>query len=726
MKDHIPEVTTLSTVHVQQTELLQLDTQEEKGQTGVTPLTLKCGDAFLVADGHGDFLTSRQDMGLYRAGTRFLSGCNLFLEGRHLVALSHQVAAMGDACQIDLTNVPLAVAGQQTLEQGMIHVHRHIVLGQDTLTQTLTLTNFHEVPLSLLLTLQLNADFHDLFEARGLKRAQRGQILEGRCDTQGVILRYRGLDQIERTTRIQVSPTTPHIQPERIDWALQCQPGVPITLTVTVNVSESSAEQLQTQSAVNLWQEREQQLPVMQTDNVFFNRLLTQGMQDLVMLSTMTPYGYYPYAGIPWYNCPFGRDGLIAALQFLPWFPQVARGTLRFLAAYQGTKVDAFTEEEPGKILHEFRTGEMANCREIPYIPYYGTVDATPLFLILLGEYMRWTDDLALLESLWPNAEAAARWLIEYGDRDNDTFLEFQRVSEKGLTIQSWKDSWDSTSHSNGELAQAPLAHCEVQGYAFAAYQAVGKLAQRLGKHDEAARWQQHAQALQENFLRTFWWEEEQIFYMALAANKKPCDIVTSNAGQCLWSGIVPDEQAQLVVQRLMREDMFSGWGIRTLSTRAKRYNPLSYHNGSVWPHDTALVGAGFARYGAKKEAGQVLKSLFDASAYYEQTRLPELYCGFPRREGYGPTRYPISCSPQAWAAGSPFLLLNGLLGLQPDAEQRRLILQQPTLPPWLTTLELHGLCVGEQRVHLRFLRTGDHTEVVLGRENEVDVRVVG
>ena len=295
-------------------------------------------------------------------------------------------------------------------------------------------------------------------------------------------------------------------------------------------------------------------------------------------------------------------------MEFVPWFPEIARGTLAFLAAHQGTKFDEFTEEEPGRILHEYRRGEMANCREIPFIPYYGTIDATPLFLIALESYIRWTNDMELLRQLWPNALAAAAWMQQHGDRDQDGFLEYARVSEKGLTNQGWKDSWDSVSHGDGRLAEAPIALCEVQGYTYAAYQAMAYLARRMVKVKEADRWRHAADLLQDNFVRQFWWEREDVFYMALDGQKEPCDVVTSNAGQCLWTGIVPDEQAQRMIDRLQRDDMYTEWGIRTLSGSAPRYNPMSYHNGSVWPHDTALIGAGFARYGRKDGRGQAAR----------------------------------------------------------------------------------------------------------------------
>jgi glycogen debranching enzyme len=705
--------------------LVQQAMLEEREQAGASLMTLKAGDAFLVADGCGDFLASRQEMGIFRHGTRFLRTANLSLEGHHLVPLSHQVAQMGDASHIDLTNVSFTTAELQSIEQGTIHLNRFLELEQDCLTETVTLTSFHPVALPLALTMHIGADFCDLFEVRGFSRTQRGEHLPAMVEAGTVSLRYRGLDQIERMTLVESVPIAPSVQDARLDWILLCQPGVPVTVRVTFRLSESKAVTLKTHSTTRQWREEVQaSLPVIQSNDPFFNRFLARGMLDLQMLRTMTPYGSYPYAGIPWYCCPFGRDGQIAALEFLPWFPQVMRGTLEFLAAYQGTKVDAFTDQEPGKILHEFRTGEMANCREIPFVPYFGTIDATPLFLIALDGYLRWTNDRELAERLWPNAEAAARWTIDYGDRDGDGFLEFDRASEKGLVNQSWKDSWDSTSHRDGRIAVSPVAHCEVQGYAYAAYRAMSSLARRLGKSAEAVSWEARAETFQSEFLRAYWWEQEQTFSMALAEQKEPCDVVASNAGHCLWSGIVPDEQARQVVRRLMREDMFSGWGIRTLSTQARHYNPLSYHNGSIWPHDNALIGAGFARYGAKEEAGQILKSLFDACAHFADARLPELYCGFARRPGYGPTRYPVACAPQGWAAGSPFLILSALLGLHPDAANHRLVLDRPTLPEWLTSLELKGLYVGERHVHLRVVRVGEQTEVVLGHENEVDVRV--
>ncbi len=721
MTDHVSEVLLLPTAGNQQTDTL--DQLEDKERPGTPQITLKYGDAFLVADTCGDLIASRREMGLFWHGTRFLHACNLSLQGKPLVMLSHHVTNMGDACQIDLTNASFPLQNGLTIEQGAIHVSRLLELQHEQLVQTITVTNFSAFTVPLTLALKVDADFCDLFEVRGMTRQKHGLKHPPAITDSSLTLQYRGVDGVERHTQVQCEGTTPdQIQGNRLQWQLQLERAQPVEMRVAINVCEINAERFDNNTTLPSWKDLPQ--PTVRSDDYLFNRLLARGMNDLLMLSTMTPHGYYPYAGIPWFNCPFGRDGLIACLQFVPWYPEVARGTLSFLATHQGTKVDDFTDEEPGKILHEMRTGEMANCREIPYIPYYGTVDATPLFLILLEAYIRWTNDLSLLERLWPNAQAAARWLIEYGDKDGDGFIEYHKASEKGLANQGWKDAWDSISDSDGRLATSPIALCEVQGYAFAAYRAMGYLAGRMGQHQVIAEWEQRAEVLRTQFLQRFWWEEEGVFYLALNKDKEPCDVVSSNAGQCLWTGIVPEEYVQKVIARLMQQDMYSGWGIRTLSAEATRYNPMSYHNGSVWPHDNALIGTGFAQFGAKEETATLLHSVYQAGLFFEGMRLPELYCGFSQRPGFGPTRYPVACSPQAWAAGAPLMLVDALLGLQPDAEHQRLTLDRPTLPDWLQSMEIRGLRLGEKQLHVKLVRTGNQTKVVTEAENEIALHV--
>ena len=720
MVDQVSEVLLLSTTASQRVKVDKLEDREHP--SAPQQITLKCGDAFLVTDVRGDLLASRPEMGLYWNGTRFLRTCNLFLEGSQLVTLSHHIANMGNECQIDLTNTAFPLNQHILVEQGAIHVNRKVELCYEEMIQTYTVTSFCAHALPVTLSLKLGADFRDIFEVRGFIREGHGESLPVRTSDSSLLFAYRGLDNVERETHVTFSQPSKSVSADRVHWKLLLMRGQPVEICVSVKMAVSNTGHFVTGLPQGTWRDLAQ--PMVRTDDYLFNRLLTRSLHDLLMLSTMTPHGHYPYAGIPWFSCPFGRDGLVTCLEFLPWFPEVVRGTLAFLAAYQGTKLDPFTDEEPGKMLHEMRTGEMANCREIPYIPYYGSVDVTPLFLITFEAYIRWTDDLVLLRKLWPNVEAALRWMVEYGDRDGDGFIEYHKASEKGLSNQGWKDSWDAVSHDNGQLASSPIALSEVQGYAYAAYRAVAYLASRLGKTEAVACWELAAQQLRERFMRQFWWEDEQALYLALASDKKPCDVVSSNAGQCLWSGILPDASAQLLMQRLMRKDMYSGWGIRTLSSGAVRYNPMSYHNGSVWPHDTALVGAGFARYGGKEEAGVLLKSLYGASLYFEGARLPELYCGFQQRPGYGPTRYPVACSPQAWASGAPFLLLNALLGFQPDAQRQRLVLDRPTLPDWLQTMEIQGLQLAGKRVHLRLIRSGERTEVLPTGDNEIEIEV--
>ena len=697
--------------------------------TSVEKITLKHGDAFLVADSRGDLPESEQETGLYWRGTRFLRTCDIFLTGQPLIPLSHSISDEEGNCQIDLTN-PFLRIGTEVVYQGDIHVRRHLELHGHVLTERLVLTSFHTAPISVKLGLKLGADFRDIFEIRGLARMDRGDLHPPEVTRDGVTLSYTGRDEVERETRCTFEPQPTIVVMQGLFWDLSLTPGEPVEVRVISTLRTSRTGQADFEAAEGSIGGQDvlphgSNMPKVVSDNVFFNRLLTRGMHDLEMMCTLTNEGLYPYGGIPWYVCPFGRDALITSIEFLPWFPQIAKGTLAFLSAYQGTKIDEFTEEEPGRILHEYRLGEMANCREVPFIPYYGTIDANPLFLITLEHYIRWTNDIDFLQLHWPNALAAADWMQRYGDIDDDGFLEYSKISEKGLVNQGWKDSWDSVSHADGALAHPPIALCEVQGYAYAAYRAMSYLAARLGHAKDAVAWQQQADHLRDLFVERFWWHEEDTFYLALDGDKRPCKVVSSNAGQCLWTGIVPEDRAEALINRMMRKDMYTEWGIRTLSSRAVRYNPMSYHNGSVWPHDTAIIGAGFSQYGCKHEAGELLGHLFGLSLYYAGSRLPELFCGFERVTGYGPTRYPVACSPQSWAAGAPFLLLSSTLGLEPDAERQRLNLHTPTLPSWMHTLELDRLRLGSQELHLRFERSHHGTSVILTGTSEIEVHVV-
>ena len=696
----------------------------------IPKLVLKHEESFIVTDRAGDFPAYFEgELGFYHEGTRHLRWLELRLHGHRPLILGAEAAPANDQILIGLTNPDLQVGeGGDAIPRNSIYIDRLISLRAPHLVESITVSSFHDRPCDVTLEVIFAADFRDVFEVRGMHRPQRGTLFPEEREGGRVRLAYRGLDDILRVSLLRFDPPPMMIASNRAVYRLTLAPGGSHGIDITISASTREDPPSATIAARSLRASAyglAAETARVKTDNDAFAALVEQSVADMRMLLTDTPQGAVPYAGVPWFVAPFGRDSIIAALQLLPYNAEVAAGTLRFLAAWQGRVRDDFRDEEPGKILHEYRRGEMANCREIPFIPYYGTIDATPLFLVLLAEYVRWTADVRLARELWPAAQAALAWMEAGGDRDGDGYLEYVTHSTLGLRNQGWKDSEDSVSHANGDLAAPPIALAEVQGYAYAGLMGSADIATIIGDAPAAAALRRRAETLFDRFNRDFWMEDESFYALALDGSKRRCEVIASNAAHCLWTGIVPENRAALVAKRLLADDMFSGWGVRTLCARERRYNPMSYHNGSVWPHDNAIAAAGFRRYRLGTFVSNVASALFDASRHFERGRLPELFCGFARRPGHGPISYPVACSPQAWAAGSALQLLTAMLGLEADALAGRLTFVSPQLPPWLRFVELYDLRVGASSLDVGVHRGRDGASVeLIGRRGDVELIV--
>jgi glycogen debranching enzyme len=574
-------------------------------------------------------------------------------------------------------------------------------------------------------------DFADLFEVRGERRPRRGIGANKLLGPADVLFEYDGLDGRSRATTLHFDPRPTRLAVNAATYHLDLAPQQVSTLFVAASCNKPAAYKPATFFRGLLAHRREMRqsntgATSIETSNNIFNEVLCQSMADLNMLMTDTPQGRYPYAGIPWYSTTFGRDGIITALQMLWIDPRVARGVLKRLAFYQAKTVDPLADAEPGKILHEMRGGEMAALREVPFAHYYGSVDATPLFVLLAGLYVERTGDDETLAELWPSIEAALCWIDGAGDPDRDGFVEYQRASEQGLANQGWKDSYDAIFHADGRLAEGYIALAEVQGYVFAGKHLAARCALRMGLSDRAAQLETEARILAERFEAAFWCDELGTYALALDGVKQPCRVRTSNAGQLLFTGIVRADRARMVAADLMRPHFFTGWGIRTVARGEARFNPMSYHDGSIWPHDNALIALGFARYGLKHSVEHVFEALFDAAAYMDLRRLPELFCGFRREKGRGPTLYPVACAPQAWASATPFTLLEAALGLEFDARRGEIRLRNPRLPAFLNDVILRELKLGPSSVDLRVRRHGDDVSLeVLRTRGQIQVSIV-
>jgi len=672
-------------------------------------------DTFAVFDRAGAVCSDlRQEQGVYHRGTRYVSRLDLRIDGERPMTLSSSVVRDNALLAVDLTNPELSRDGKTTVPHGTIHLYRGCVIEDGVCHQRLRAHNFSADEIAFELQVRLEADFADVFEVRGTPRGRRGRQEPPEQHADGISIAYRGLDGVLRRTRLRCNPAPSQVHAKEVRFSLRLGPREERELTFEVSCTEDGHEEPMppfgdVASRRDAEQDalRDQEARVHSSSGLF-DGWLHRAQSDLRMLLTRTKEGLYPYAGVPWYSTPFGRDGIITALQMLWTQPEVAAGVLRFLAATQATHSSAEEDAEPGKIVHEMRHGEMAALREVPFGRYYGAVDTTPLFLVLAGEYLHATGDLDLIRKLWPHFQAALAWIDRHGDRDGDGFVEYARRSRTGLSNQGWKDSFDAVFHADGRLAEGPIALCEVQAYVFAARRAMGLMASALGDETLAREQASRAEELRRRFEAAYWCEDLGTYALALDGDKKPCRVQTSNPGHCLAMQLVLPERAHRVSATLTGDAFFSGWGIRTVAMGEPRFNPMSYHDGSVWPHDNALAALGFANYGLKPAALAVLEHFFLASLSFEARRMPELFCGFARRPGSGPTLYPVACSPQAWASGSVLMMLRAVLGLDVDGMRGQVTFSNPMLPGFLDVLHIEGLRVGPARIDLRVHRYAD------------------
>jgi glycogen debranching enzyme len=678
---------------------------------------IKENDLFLMTDKSGDIPDNDQSgLGLYTRDTRFLSRMEIRINNQRPILLS-SAADENYISTIRLTNPHMEEDGKLILWRESVEIERTRFIYEGALYETFKLTSYYPKAIQFDFSVLLDADFTDMFVIRGFQHGKLGSKTGERSAPGERVISYLGADELLRETKVKWDTQESRISETgevHFDVELKHQESVEIAFFIAPMINGNEPLQHEPKEAMNKLRASYASWNALSTsissDMPLFNKLYHRGVQDLRVLLTDLGYGQFPVAGLPWYSVPFGRDSLIAALQMLSSNPQIAKGTLLTMAAYQGQKEDEWRDEQPGKVMHEIRYGELAATNQVPFTPYYGTIDATPLFLLLTAEYYHWTGDLDFVSSLMPHLNAALNWIKEYGDYDKDSFVEYYQKSSKGIANQGWKDSADSVIHSNGDYAEAPIALVEVQGYVYQALTRLAPIFKSLGHEEQAEVMEKDAAQLRTRFEEDFWMNDEQFYAIALDKDKKRVDSVTSNAGHILMSGIASPERAKAVAARLVAPDLFGGYGIRTMSTAATGYNPMSYHDGSVWPHDNSLCLLGLSQSGFTEEAITVMQGLLNAADQFEYYRLPELYCGYSDQLG-APVPYPVACSPQAWAAGTPLTFVQALLGLQPNALTRQITIK-PALLNGMNDLKVEQLQIGNGTLSLRVSRVDNEPKL--------------
>jgi glycogen debranching enzyme len=693
-------------------------------------LVIKEGELFLYSDEEGHLPAGENSpLGLYFRDTRFLSRLEMTIGGKAPVLLS-STADRDYACSAEFTNLETGGVTGTRIPQTSLHVRRTRLIS-DSVHELLRVKNHHSEPVDVLLDLTFEADFADMFEVRGYRRRKHGTRLAPKVTPDTLTLAYYGVDEVLRKTIVRFEQKPLTISGGTVTFRLTLAPRERRLLRFSIEVVEPGAPPVSggdfSAKLAGLRHDYDRwfaESTDIFTDNEQATAVLRRGQSDLRMLLTRTPQGRVVAAAVPWFVAPFGRQAIFSALETLMLDTRPAVETVQFLTRMQGKGENSYREEEPGKIMHELRHGELAALKAIPHTPYYGAVDTTALYLVLICEIVMWTGDLEFFELLRGPIETALHWIDAYGDIDGDGFVEYQRRSRAGLVNQGWRDAHNAIVHADGSLAEGPIALAEVQGYVYHAKRRLATVFGQLGDVDLSERLQAEGQALKARFNEAFWMEDEGYVAMALDGDKRPVRTIVSTGGHCLWARIIADEHVPAVVRRLMAPDMFSGWGVRTMSKQAVAYNPMSYYDGSVWPFDNALIVRGLKKHGFAQEANRIAGAMFAAATAHEYERLPEFFCGFTRQAINRPVAYPMACSPDATAAGSMFMILQSLLGLYANAEENVLYIHNPVLPKWLGEVEVSNLRVGRSTLDLRFRRDGNQTRFSV-RDKRGGARVV-